>query len=58
MIPKLFSALLLAGSLAAGEPAPDFDLVDVNETSPRYWESVSPSDYLHQVSAYYFGSST
>ena len=40
----------------SAEPVEDFSIVDVNTTSPRYDTPVSPRDYLHQVSAYYFGS--
>lgn len=54
----------LAGSLAilsvsvgawAGDPVPDFKLVDVNTNSVRYSAKVSPHDYLLQVAGYYFG---
>jgi len=38
------------------EPMPDFSLLDVNETSSTYDAYVGPSDYLGQVSAWYFGS--
>jgi hypothetical protein len=38
--------------------APDFQLVDVNATSPTYNETVSPRDFLGQVSAWYFGHAT
>ena len=31
-------------------------LVDENTSSDRYGDTVSPRDYLHQVTAYYFGS--
>jgi hypothetical protein len=43
---------------AEGEnaPLPDFQLVDVNTTSPRFSQNVSPRDYLNQVSAWYFGN--
>jgi hypothetical protein len=37
-------------------PMPDFSLLDVNETSSSYNTYVSPTDYLGQVSAWYFGS--
>ena len=45
---------------ADGENAavPDFDLVDTNATSPTYDQTVSPRDYLAQVSAWYFGEAT
>lgn len=47
-------------SLAEGEgpPRPDFQLEDVNPASARFGESVSPRDYLSEVSAWYFGHST
>jgi hypothetical protein len=34
---------------------PEFSLPDVNETSPTFGQNVSPSDYLGEVSAWYFG---
>ncbi len=37
---------------------PDFSLKDFNPNSARYFEDVSPRDYLGQVSAWYFGSAT
>ncbi len=40
------------------EVVPDFHLVDVNATSPTYNQSVSPRDFLGQVSAWYFGHAT
>ena len=36
----------------------DFALLDVNPTSATYNQTVSPRDYLGQVSAWYFGHST
>ncbi len=41
-----------------GEPLPNFSLEDTNTTSPIYTQSVSPRDYLEQVSAWYFGHSS
>jgi hypothetical protein len=38
--------------------APDFSLEDVNPNSSLYQTSVSPTDYLGRVSAWYFGHST
>lgn len=38
--------------------APDFHLTDVNTASKRYDQSVSPRDYLGQISVWYFGHST
>ncbi len=40
------------------DPKSDFSLADVNTTSPRAGESVSPRDYLQKVSAWYFGHAT
>lgn len=45
-----------ASSCLYGQIVADFKLEDVNTTSPRYQQDVSPRDYRHQVSAYYFGS--
>jgi hypothetical protein len=36
----------------------DFSLTDVNPQSARYQQTVSPRDYLGQVSAWYYGHST
>jgi hypothetical protein len=35
---------------------PDFSLLDVNPNSPTADQSVSPRDYLEQVSGWYFGN--
>lgn len=51
-------ALGLVVPVIAVEPIADFSLPDVNPTSPRFEQMVSPRDYLHQVTAYYFGAST
>jgi hypothetical protein len=40
------------------DPAPDFSLRDVNTTSPRFDEMVSPRNYEGEVSAWYFGHAT
>ncbi|MEZ4649415.1 MAG: hypothetical protein R3E97_11670 [Candidatus Eisenbacteria bacterium] len=37
---------------------PDFSAPDMNSTSARFGESVSPRDYLQKVSAWYFGHAT
>jgi len=37
---------------------PDFSLPDKNLSSPRAGVTVSPRNYRHQVTAYYFGSAT
>ena len=51
-----FGLLWLGGTAQLGaEPVGDFSIIDVNPTSPRYQNPVSPRDYLHQVSGYYFG---
>jgi len=48
--------LLAAGAIVhGGELVPDFRLPDVNFNSPRR-TSVSPRDYLFQVSGFYFAS--
>ena len=39
-------------------PVPDFSIPDVNSTSPRFSDMVSPRDYLAAVSAWYFGHAT
>jgi hypothetical protein len=36
----------------------DFGLMDVNPTSGTFGQTVSPRDYIGQVSGYYFGHST
>lgn len=50
--------LVLNGSARGQEPVPDFSLRDKNESSPRTGELISPRDYRHQVTAYYFGDSS
>jgi hypothetical protein len=40
------------------DPAPDFSLRDVNATSARFDQMVSPRDYQGGVSAWYFGHAT
>jgi hypothetical protein len=39
-------------------PVPAFSIPDVNSTSPRFSDMVSPRDYLTAVSAWYFGHAT
>lgn len=51
----LLMSVSSAFSLLATEPVPDFLLEDKNESSPRFGKMVSPRDYRHQVTAYYFG---
>ena len=40
------------------QPAPDFTLVDQNPSSTTVGQGVSPRQYLHKVSAWYFGHAT
>ena len=42
----------------SADALPDFALTDINPASPRFNESISPRDYLGEVSAWYFGHST
>ncbi len=49
---------LRPGGPDPGAAVPDFSIPDVNATSPRFDESVSPRDYLQAVSAWYFGHAT
>jgi len=57
ILPLVF-ALALFPAISPADPVPDFELVDMNATSPRSGETVSPRDYRHQVTAYYFGAAT
>ena len=41
-----------------GRPAPDFSLLDVNDTSDSYDTLVSPRDYEGFVVGFYFGAAT
>ena len=41
--------------VVAPDAVADFSLVDLNDTSPRFDEPVSPRDYLAKVSGWYFG---
>jgi len=36
----------------------NFSLADVNESSTRFGEMVSPRDYLEKVTGWYFGRAT
>jgi hypothetical protein len=47
-----------SGVFSAGDLLPEFALEDVNATSDRHGESVSPRDYLEVGSAWYFGHAT
>lgn len=46
----------LAAAEGEATPMPDFSLLDVNPNSPTADQSVSPRDYLEQVSGWYFGN--
>ncbi len=52
------SVELVGGEPPLVDPAPDFQLEDVNATSPTFGQTVSPRDLLGQVSAWYFTHST
>ena len=56
-IEQLENRNLLAGG-GLMEKVFDFSLPDVNSTSATFGQDVSPSDYLGQVSAWYFGHAT
>jgi hypothetical protein len=59
LVPVILGVLFIACSvipLRAGEVVPDFKLLDLNPNSVRFATSVSPRDYLLQVSGYYFGA--
>ncbi|MCK6530825.1 hypothetical protein L6R50_25795 [Myxococcota bacterium] len=43
---------------SAADLAPDFDLEDLNPSSPRFGDVVSPRDYLGMVSGWYFAHAT
>ena len=44
------------GGPGGSSAAPDFSIPDVNDTSPRFNDMVSPRDYQGQVSAWYFAT--
>ena len=48
----------VAGPAAGSAALADFGRIDVNPTSARAGQRVSPRDYLGTVSAWYFGHST
>jgi hypothetical protein len=52
------SVELLGGEPPLVDAAPDFQLVDLNTASPTFGQTVSPRDFLGQVSAWYFTHST
>ena len=47
-----------SGGDTAAAVIPDFALPDLNPGSPRYGQTVSPRDYLRQVSGWYFVRAT
>jgi len=55
VVPTLGYFWLAGLAQLSAAPVADFSLVDVNATSPRFDTEISPRDYLHQVSGYYFG---
>ena len=59
-VSRLFPVFMAAAALpAGGQQMSDFHKPDVNTTSLRRRATaaeVSPRDYLHQVSAWYFGA--
>ncbi|MDA1275208.1 MAG: hypothetical protein O2960_14345 [Verrucomicrobia bacterium] len=53
------AALIAVGAsmtVQAAERVPNFQVADENPNSVRHVSTVSPRDYLLQVSGYYFGS--
>jgi len=54
----LLAACNSSSSTPSGDPAPDFQLQDVNTTSATFNQSVSPRDYLAMTSGFYFGAAT
>lgn len=50
--------MLHGGDILSPSAMPDFHLADLNPTSSRFGEVVSPRDYLQQVSGWYFTHST
>lgn len=42
------------GPVLSDNAVPDFTLADLNPSSPRFSQAVSPRDYLEQVSGWYF----
>lgn len=54
----LLSSLIAGPSVVHGVLISDFSLSDVNTTSSSYNQTVSPRNYLRQVSGWYFGSAT
>ncbi len=61
MFPVSLAVALAACSTpdaALGEKVADFVLEDLNPTSPRFGDALSPRDYLGEVSGWYFIHST
>ena len=55
-VPVMAGLLITSGLMVLGAgQVPDFKLTDANPNSVRFGTSVSPRDYLLQVSGYYFG---
>jgi len=54
----LLLAACNSSSSTPGDPAPDFQLLDVNTTSATFDQDVSPRDFLAMTSGYYFGAAT
>lgn len=51
----VFVSLMMIAPSFGQDPVADFSLADLNLSSPRSGEMVSPRDYRHQVTSYYFG---
>lgn len=49
---------IVAVSVFAADPVPDFRLQDVNIRSNRGGQPVSPRDYLYQVAGFYFATAS
>ena len=52
------SAMLIGSTASGGEQMPDFARMDVNLTSAKNGQIVSPLDYEGKVSGWYFGHAT
>ncbi len=52
---RLEPRMMLSGD---AQTVPDFAVTDVNSDSATFNQVVSPSDYLQQVSGWYFGHAT
>lgn len=60
LLALLLVVVAACGGSGSSAPAvaPDFLLQDVNPNSPTSAMSVSPRDYIGNVSGYYFGAAT